>query len=118
MELIFTLRQTGLAKTRAAGPFLPALRNEIIVWAHLNTGCQSCKNLINIKIAQYVKENEFILNISIDMCILYLDSEQSIIYNVFVTFFPSHMMHFHVLLVSEVHALLCSYWPLTTLVNA
>ena len=67
MEFIFTLRQTGSAKTGAAGPFLPALRNKIIIWAHLNTGCQSYKNLINVKIMQYVKENELILNISLDM---------------------------------------------------
>ena len=63
MEFIFTLRQTGSAKTGAAG--LPALRNEIIVWAHLNTACRSCKSLI--KIVRYVKENELILNISLDM---------------------------------------------------
>ena len=65
MEFIFTLRQTGSAKTVADG--LPALRNEIIVWSHLNTTCQSCKNLINVKIVQYVKENKLILNIALDM---------------------------------------------------
>ena len=63
----FTLRQTGSAETGAAGIFLLALRNEIIIWAHLNTGCQSYKNLMNVKIVQYVKENELILNISLDM---------------------------------------------------
>ena len=65
MEFIFTLRQTGSAKTGAAGQ--PALRSEIINWAHLNTVCRSCKNLINVNVVQYVKENELILNISLDM---------------------------------------------------
>ena len=83
MEFNFTLRQTGSAKTRAARPLLLALRNEIIVWAHLNIACQSCKTLINAKILQYVRENELILNISFDMCIIpYWDIEQLIIYNV------------------------------------
>ena len=109
LDFIFTSRQTGSAKTRAAGPFLLALRNEIIVWAHLNTACQSCKNLINVKIVQYVQENELILNISFDMCILYSDIEQLIIYNVFVTFVFFPMMHLHVLSVSEFHALLYLY---------
>ena len=81
MDFIITLRQTYSAKTGAVGPFLLALRNKITIWAYLNTVCQSCKNLI-----QYVKENKFILNISFDMCILYLDIEQLNIYNVFVTF--------------------------------
>ena len=93
----FTSRQTGSAKTRAAGPFLLALRNEIIVWAHLNTACQSCKNLINVNIMQYVLENELILNISLDMCILYSDIEQLIITMYLLHLFPSHMMHLYVL---------------------
>ena len=67
MEFIFTLRQTGSAKIGAAGPFLLTLRNEIIFWAYLNTECQSCKKLINVKIVQYVKETEHILDISFDM---------------------------------------------------
>ena len=85
--LYFTLRQTGLVKTRAAGPILPALRNEIIVWSYLNTGCQSSKNLIKFKIVQYVKDNELILNISLDMCTLFLDIVQLIIYNVAICHF-------------------------------
>ena len=96
MEFIFTSKQTGLAKIRTAAPFLLALKNEIIVWAHLNTTCQSCKNLINLKIVQYVQENKLILNISFDMCILYSDIEQLIIYNVFITFVSFPMMHLHV----------------------
>ena len=67
MEFIFTLRQTDSAEIGAVRPFVLTLRNEIIFWAYLNTECQSCKSLINVKIAQYVKENEHIFDISFDM---------------------------------------------------
>ena len=86
MEFIFTLRQICSAKTGAAGLFLLALKNELIIWAYLNIACQSCKNLINVKIVQYVNKSEFILNLSFDMCIFYSDIEQFNIYNEFVTF--------------------------------
>ena len=69
--------QNRSSRTVSAGPEY---------WAYLNIAYQSCKNLINVKIVQYVNKNEFILNISFDMCILSLDIEQLNIYNVFVTF--------------------------------
>ena len=65
-------------------------------------------NLINVKIVPYIMENEFILIISLDMCILLLDAD--------IVDFLQHIYHvrghpvgctyIHILSVSGVHTLI------------
>ena len=105
MDFIFTLRQTGLVKTGAAGPILPALGNEIIVWSYLKTGCLSSKNLIKFKIVQYVEDNEQYLSGYVHSLLGYCTVDHlQCSYSSLL--FPSHIMHSHILSVSEVHTLL------------
>ena len=47
--------------------------NEIIAWAHLNVGCHmQLLNLIHGNVVLCIKENKYILDISLDMCIFLL----------------------------------------------